>query len=501
MAARFRLAALSTAAVALLAAGVSALPASSVNDTATAGFVEDALQHDPRITGDVEVSVEAGIVRLVGPTHTLAAKEYAEAQARKVRGMRGVINEIVVDPRLLSDRDVAAIVRRRLASSATLSGQNVTVASDEGVVTLGGWVSSSSEADESNLLARETHGVQAVRNEIEVRRRSERTDREVRNDVLETFKRDVYLSGLPIRVSVEHDAVTLTGTVANAYEKARAEQRARVVANVERVDDQLAVDSSQDRGVYSGASRLSDDEIRQAVVDELRLDERLEHAPIRVTVDEGNVTLAGTLPSAQAKLVAEQDAMSVIGVAWVSDELRVEGASRQDWLVKSEIDYILHSDSLLHDAAIVTEVNDGVVNLFGEVAAPLEKLHATESARRVHGVKGIVNHVTVKLDATLTDARLADAIENRLTLNWRTWLVRNRIGVNVTEGIATLDGNVDTFAERAEAAGAALHEQGIWRVHNQITVNDYPCPWNEWIDRSPDEARAPHFDPLYEDLR
>ncbi len=110
----------------------------------------------------VKATIEDGLVRLSGQVASVAAKRHAEAIARSIQGVVGVENAITTDTGVVA-RVTAALLedpRTRLAV--------IDVASDHGVVTLSGKVSSPEIRQAAEEIARRQRGVVAVINELEV---------------------------------------------------------------------------------------------------------------------------------------------------------------------------------------------------------------------------------------------------------------------------------------------------------------------------------------------
>jgi osmotically-inducible protein OsmY len=97
-------------------------------------------------------------------------------------------------------------------------------------------------------------------------------------------------------------------------------------------------------------------------------------------------------------------------------------------------------------------------------------MHAAEVASRVRGVRDIVNTIKVSWAVNHTDTELRDRIKRRLASNIETRWVSERITVKVKNGIATLTGDVDTWAEYKEAARVASLTEAVLGVTNQLSV-------------------------------
>jgi len=450
-------------------------------DRDVAQWVTTALTDDPRIDVDrIHVTCEDGIVTLSGEVPSLAAHDYADMEAKKIRGVLGVINQIVVGPADRTDAQIRDAVVRRLDASPVVGSQNVSVAVVDGLVLLTGTVNSWAEHEEAGLLTREVAGVKAITNDLAINLSAVRSDAEIQKDVVSSLSRDVYLTGLPVSVAVHGGIVTLSGTVGNAYERDRADDVARWVRGVADVNDQLVVDWVEDRGVVATPPVLSDAALKKAVQHELEQDWRLDPSWITVDVHMGAVTLRGTVPTREERNIAERDAHDVVGVAWVVNRLYTEVDARDNQLIQDDVQFTLDTDFATAHLDLEASVHHGVVTLSGEAENWFERSRAALLASDVPGVREVVNDITVARSSWKRDADLTETIASHLTWNWTTWWVHDDIGVTVKNGVATLSGDVNSWSQRAEAAEVALDTPGVWKVDNRLTVNGYDYPWSEF---------------------
>ena len=197
------------------------------------------------------------------------------------------------------------------------------------------------------------------------------------------------------------------------------------------------------------------------------------------------MTLDGTVPNRYEQLVAEQDARDIVGVAWVTNNLSIRAPRRDDESIRMDVESALYADTLLFDNDIKTSLKSGVVTLKGSVNSWYEKLHAGDVAGSIRGVKSVVNDLAVNYLRVRTDPELTKMIKDRLASNWATMWVTDRIHVAVKNGIATLTGDVFSWAERSEAGLVSFKTPGIWTVDNRLTVAGYKYPWDEWVYKGP----------------
>ena len=241
-----------------------------------------------------------------------------------------MVNELFVTPSFRVDADITQDVRKRLITSASISSDALRVTVHQGVVTLEGMVASWAERQEAELLAGEVRGAKDVTNTLVVQYPNTRPDAEIQRDVATTLGRDVYLTGLPIAVTVQNGVVTLVGEVATVYQWERAGDAARLVWNVTGVIDDLLVTQRGSMGTRQKSPTPTDAQLTAAVYDTLAADQRLVPSEVTVHVQQGEVTLYGVVPSYYQKHIAEQAAHDVVGVARVTNGLAVCTAQRDD---------------------------------------------------------------------------------------------------------------------------------------------------------------------------
>jgi osmotically-inducible protein OsmY len=115
---------------------------------------------------------------------------------------------------------------------------------------------------------------------------------------------------------------------------------------------------------------MSADNIKHAVLRELAWDTRVEVSEIGVEVNEGIVTLSGTVSNYGKKLAAQAAAHRVASVHDVVNaiEVRALGAkARSDVALAQMVRHILEWDVWVPDEGITSTVDNGWVTLDGTV--------------------------------------------------------------------------------------------------------------------------------------
>jgi osmotically-inducible protein OsmY len=451
---------------------IPAAAADRPTDKEITRWVEEALKMDYRLNNsNLKVTTDAGIVSLSGEVTTLVAKKYADLEARKISGVLGVVNKINVLASHRSDTDIQRDLRRRYMDSLDPELQNIAVQAADGRVTLSGQVDSASQRRRAGLVAAELQGVKAVDNHLEIAVKQPRSDQEIRKDILNTLGSDVYFADVYIDVDVHNEIVTLTGKVDTAYQKERAAEDCLLVANVKTVKNYLEIGKEHDTGIRTKAPVPTDVQLANNVRDELLQDLRVIN-PFRVEVKakDGHVVLRGVLASRYQQLLAVQDAHEVVGVIGVTDLTSVGTERRDDKTLHENIRFALDTDSALSKFKIGIGVKDGIVILSGDVQTAYEKAHAAAIASRVKGVRKAINRIKVNPISSYSDATLKKQIESRLAHNGQTHGIANQIDLQVRDGVVTLSGKVDTWAERTEAATVATLTDGVRSVVNRLRI-------------------------------
>jgi osmotically-inducible protein OsmY len=123
--------------------------------------------------------------------------------------------------------------------------------------------------------------------------------------------------------------VTLKGDVGTAYQKERAASDVRWIWNMTKVDNKLNVEWWANEGTRKKTAVPTDDQLKQAVNDELFQDLRITD-PGKISVDAsyGIVTLRGSVPTFYQNRIAEKDANDMTGTALVTNPGSVGGKCR-----------------------------------------------------------------------------------------------------------------------------------------------------------------------------
>ena len=206
--------------------------------------VIEELAYDPRIDADdIAVTTKQGIVTLRGTVPNFNQKWEAEDAVKRVRGVRGIADELVVDLSITHERtdtDIALAIERRLTSN-TIVPADVKFVVKDGRVTLTGEVAWYYQSQEAAYEARRVIGVRDVTNLITIQPATSVLSTEVKRKIQSELARMADLDAKCIDVAVSDGTVTLRGSVRSWVERDKATQAAWSLPGVSRVENFIEI--------------------------------------------------------------------------------------------------------------------------------------------------------------------------------------------------------------------------------------------------------------------
>lgn len=215
---------------------------------------------------------------------------------------------------------------------------------------------------------------------------------------------------------------------------------------------------------------ILDREIKQDVLDELDWDPEVEVTDVGVEVDDGVVTLTGTVDSYAKKYAAEQAVFRVDGVRAVANDIVVQPGGlgyRSDTEIAKAVADALELDVDVPAEHLRIRVANGAVTLQGEVAWYYQRVAAEDAVRKLPGVVSVLNLIEVA-EQPVTPQELRESIERAFLRN--AAIDADAVQVEVDGGHVTLYGKVRSLAERRQAEEVAWKGRGVTRVTNHIRV-------------------------------
>jgi osmotically-inducible protein OsmY len=214
----------------------------------------------------------------------------------------------------------------------------------------------------------------------------------------------------------------------------------------------------------------SNSEIERDVRDELKWDPDLDAENIAVSVRDGVVTLAGFVKSYSDRLEAEAAAKRVAGVLAVANDIEVRLPAidqRPDPDIAKAAVATLKSELPISYDKIKIIVKDGWITLEGAAEWQYQKTTAENAVRKVKGVKGVTNVITVKpkVQPSELQRKILEAFKRNAEVD------ANRITVEASGGDVILKGTVRSWIEREEAERVAWSAPGVTKVEDRIVVS------------------------------
>lgn len=211
--------------------------------------------------------------------------------------------------------------------------------------------------------------------------------------------------------------------------------------------------------------------LRQDVIDELEFDPSFDAVHIGVAMEGGVATLSGHVSSYSQKIAAIEAARRVRGVMAVADEIEVRlanDAMRADDQIAQRAVNILGWDTQVPSNVQVT-VRNGWVTLTGQVDWQYQRNAAEHDVRKLSGVIGVSNNITIRPRPAVDAAVIRQKIESALRRRAET--EAHKIKVNVHDlSRVTLEGKVDNWDERWSVESAAWSVPGVTAVEDRLTI-------------------------------
>jgi osmotically-inducible protein OsmY len=146
-----------------------------------------------------------------------------------------------------------------------------------------------------------------------------------------------------------------------------------------------------------------------------------------------------------------------------------------DMQLKQHVEDELSWEPSLDATAIGVTVKGAIVTISGHVTTFTEKQAAEKAVLRIRGVRALANELEVKLptDSNRTDEDIARAAVSIFT--WHPSIPKDRIKIQVSHGLVTLEGTVDWHYQRTAAELAVEDLMGVKGVNDRITVIAAPA--------------------------
>ena len=215
------------------------------------------------------------------------------------------------------------------------------------------------------------------------------SDKTLRTRVQDELNWQPGIDSADIGVAVDDGIVTLTGHVPSYFQKVAVERAVKALKGVRGVAQELNVRPFMDAGV-------NDDQVAKRVADMLDWNVSSPKNKIKVSVNQGYVTLSGEVDWNYQRVAAESGIRSLKGVRGLINEIVVK-AQVQPTDIKDRIEKALERQADIDAGNIRVSVDGGKVRLDGQVQGWYEREIAERAAWSAPGVHRVEDHLAVSL--------------------------------------------------------------------------------------------------------
>lgn len=199
---------------------------------------------------------------------------------------------------------------------------------------------------------------------------------------------------------------------------------------------------------------------------------------VKAKADDGAVTLTGSVPDADQRILAENTVRELPGVVSVDNQIKVEppAPEHSDAWITTKIQTRLLLKGNVSMVKTGVEVKDGVVTLTGTADSVAQKELTTAYVKDVEGVKSVNNLLTVPeppADSRTVSERIDDA---SITALVKYALLTHKSTSALATSVTTKNGNVAIAGEAASDAERDLVTHlaegvnGVKMVSNNMKV-------------------------------
>ena len=211
---------------------------------------------------------------------------------------------------------------------------------------------------------------------------------------------------------------------------------------------------------------------------------------VKVKVEDGVVTLTGTVQDRDEKALAEDTVQNLPGVMAVKNEIKVaaDHPEHSDGWIAMKIRGQLLVKGNVSATSTKVDVSDGRVTLTGTAENAAQKELTGVYAKEIEGVKSVNNEMVIKPDAPreardnrdhkdnrdmgdkMDDASITSQVKYALLTHKSTSALKTKVTTN--DGVVHISGEANSDAEKSLVGKLAHDVRGVQSVDNNMTVRN-----------------------------
>ncbi len=216
----------------------------------------------------------------------------------------------------------------------------------------------------------------------------ERTDTELKNDVLSELKYEPSVKATDIGVLVKNGTVTLNGYATSYLERWEAVHAVKRITGVKAIADDIEVK-------LPGSLHRTDGDIAAAAASQIDWSTTIPTGTVEITVREGRITLGGAVEWYYQKNAAENVVSHISGVKGVTNLISIKPKLKATE-VETAIRSAFERHAMLDANMIQVETSGNKVVLRGKIRNYDEREEAERVAWAAPGVFSVDNQLTMK---------------------------------------------------------------------------------------------------------
>ncbi|MBV0900031.1 MAG: BON domain-containing protein [Wolbachia endosymbiont of Fragariocoptes setiger] len=212
------------------------------------------------------------------------------------------------------------------------------------------------------------------------------TNGELYTNVMDKLRFEPGIDQSNITISIKDNGVVILGGKVKSYaEKCLAEKAVQKLKQVKGIANELEVDLKPDY-------KRNDDDIVQVALTTLKWAFFVPHQQIKVTLENGHLTLTGDVEYHYQKEYAQEAVQYLYGVTYVTNDIKVK-PSVDAVEVKDKITKEFERNARIDANNIQVEVNGSGVTLKGKIRNFDERKEARAAAWAVPGVTNVIDNM------------------------------------------------------------------------------------------------------------